>query len=587
MGGYELAQHEISLFMWGYQTHFRIILELAAKEVLRNLGVTTDAKALLVGVRRPGRTNFNDACIEPEDGPWPRALLDTLVTTADRFELTHPLLDALYGDERAMSEKPENIRRDSVRLAVSSSLATYDQDNGVRSFVGRASPIGDYHVVPVVQVPETLLLKHPPLGAYVPKGMSGFNAGFPSFVHAALATVLDEAVVELQRPDPGSNLRGNMRNSAEIIRIAAREFMRTPALFVSDSYVPSDLFGRLNLISSLLYEGARGVGRLLLTSPSHPGVEYLLRFKTPVRMDDSRWTRKVLQLAGPSAALVADSERVYGLGRLAEPHLPDDQTLFIVDFIDHYSWVLRCGERILLQSAYGEPTLPSEPVDEGMFLENMACLFPISTAESRSRIWQLFCSARRQEYGSMIVIAEDAEAEALRLDAQGTRVEPAELSIELFQQASAIDGSILMDPLGNCHAIGVILDGLANDRCTPSRGSRFNSAVRYVRSGSARRLAIVISDDRTVDVFPALRPPQSRKELDSHLSALSASSIENYHESIRWLDSRRLYLNAQDCEKVNAHLARLMEEPLQPRAIRLQCGEFSVHRDFDYAYVVE
>lgn len=573
--------------MWGYQAHFRIILELATKEVLRNLGVPTDAKVLLVGVRRPGFTNFHDACIEPENGPWPRALLSSLVATVDQFELTHPLLGALYGDERTTSEKPENIRRDSVKLAVSSSLKTYDQENGVRSFVGSASPIGDYHVVPVIQVPETLLLRHPPLRDYVPEGMSGFNACFSSFIHAALATVLDEAAVELQRPNPGGNLRGNMRNSAEIIRIAAREFMRTPALFVSDRYVPSDLFERLNLIASLLYEGARGVGRLLLANPAHPGVEYLLRFNTPVRMDDSRWTRKILQLAGPSAALVADSEHVYGLGRLAGPPLPDDQTIFIVDFVDHYSWVLRSGEQILLQSAYGEPTLPSEPVEESMFLDNMACLFPISTAESRSRIWELFNSARRQENGSMIVIAEDAESEALRLDAQGTRVEPVELSVELFQQVSSIDGSILMDPRGNCHAIGVILDGVANDHCTPSRGSRFNSAVRYVRSGSARRLAIVVSDDRTVDVFPALRPLQSRKELDTHLSAFFASSIKNYSESIRWLDSRRLYLNAQDCEEVNAHLARLMAEPLQSHDIRLHYGDFSVHPDFDQSYWTE
>src|SRR3546814_14995617 len=88
----------------------------------------------------------------------------------------------------------------------------------------------------------------------------------------------------------------------------------------------------------------------------------------------------------------------------------------------------------------------------------------------------------------MIVIAEDAESEALRLDAQGTNIQPAQLSVELLRQASAIDGSILMDPQGYCHAIGVILDGHANDQCTPSRGSRFNSAVRYVRRSEESRV---------------------------------------------------------------------------------------------------
>src|SRR3546814_10688340 len=73
-------------------------------------------------------------------------------------------------------------------------------------------------------------------------------------------------------------------------------------------------------------------------------------------------------------------------------------------------------------------------------------MFPTSTETTRTRFWQLFNAAAHQKKGSMIVIAEDAESEALRLDAQGTNIQPAQLSVELLRQASAIDGSILMDP---------------------------------------------------------------------------------------------------------------------------------------------
>lgn len=72
---------------------------------------------------------------------------------------------------------------------------------------------------------------------------------------------------------------------------------------------------------------------------------------------------------------------------------------------------------------------------------------------------------------------------------------------------SRIDGAVLACPNGVCHAIGVILDGQADPGCTPARGSRYNSALRYVVGKP--RLAVVVSEDRTVDVIPDFK-------LDSH-----------------------------------------------------------------------
>jgi DNA integrity scanning protein DisA with diadenylate cyclase activity len=69
---------------------------------------------------------------------------------------------------------------------------------------------------------------------------------------------------------------------------------------------------------------------------------------------------------------------------------------------------------------------------------------------------------------------------------------------------TAIDGSVLLDTQGVCHAIGVILDGIAKEQQgDPSRGARFNSAVRYVGSRAARScVVVVISEDGRVDVIP-------------------------------------------------------------------------------------
>lgn len=581
-----MARQTISLFMWGYQPHLRSSIQSLAREVLKSLCVSVDVMVLLVGVLRPGHTNRNPVCIEPEDGQWPLALFDGLVGSVDEIYSKHDLQNIFFGDEQSMRDKPEWMRRDSVTTAVRSALTPYDEEQGVRSFVGQARPVGDFYVAPVIQVPEALFRKFPPLKERARRDEVD-RGGHPSLIHAALAMVLDEATSALQGPDPGRDVGVKSRRADEIVRLAAKAFMHRPGLAISDRYIYSDLFDRLNLISSQLYEGARGVGRLLLANPKHPGIEYLLRFQTPVRIDDPRWARKVLQLAGPSAALVADIKHVYGLGRILSSHDPDDQSIFAVDFLDHYNWELRSGKLVLLRSLYGEPTLPSEIIEADAFISNLARMFPTSTEAARVRFWELFNAAAHQKMGSMIVIAEDAESEALRLEAQGTNIQPVELSAELLKQASAIDGSILMDPQGYCHAIGVILDGMANDQCTPSRGSRFNSAVRYIRSGTVRRLAIVVSEDRTVDIFPQVRLRQSRKELDGYVRAFTAASVHNYHASMNWLHSRQFYLNAEQCADINTALARLAALPQDVGEIRFLRSPFSVDPEFDESYLID
>lgn len=582
----KLPRHTIRLFMWGYQTHFRQNIQYLARDVLKDLGVTVEAAVLLVGVRRLGSVDRNPICVEPEDGEWSLSLFDGLPSLVEDIYSKHHLQHIFYGDEQSNRDKPEVMRRDSVTTAVSQALHTFDQEHGLRSFCGSAQLVGEFYVAPVIQVPEELFSKFPPLEEK-PAKHEFISNGYQSFVHAALYTVLREAGQALKNPEPGRSLTDGMRRSDEIIRAAAKDFMHTPGLAVSERYTYTDLFSRLNLISSLLYEGAQGVGRLLLSNPNNPDIEFLMRFREAVPFGEPRWARKVLQLATPNAVLVADSQYVYGLGRLRTAHNPSDQSVFTVDFLDHYHWELRCGELALLRSRYGVPTLPNEIIEKDAFESNLIRLFPASTEVDREHIWNLFNAAAFQGVGSMIVVAEDAFSEAQRLSQQGTSIEAVKLSVELLRQASSIDGTILLDPQGNCHAIGVILDGAVNEECTPSRGSRFNSAVRYVRSGATRRLAIVVSDDRTVDIFPVLRPCIARKELAGHIAALEVATVDNYHAPMNWLDSHRFYLDTQQCAQINALLERLDALPLEVGEIRFLVSRFDADPTFDQSYLIE
>jgi hypothetical protein len=207
------------------------------------------------------------------------------------------------------------------------------------------------------------------------------------------------------------------------------------------------------------------------------------------------------------------------------------------------------------------PTLPREPIDDDLFRDTFVRLFPGADSKDFNRLWDLLRAAAEQGHGSMIVVAEDAADEARRLAQQGTVIVPTLMTRDLLRQVSGIDGTIILDPHGVCYAIGIILDGVAHPKCIPSRGSRYNSGVRYIGDGSKRRLSIVVSDDQTIDVIPILRPRIYRKEIDDVLSAFEAASLENYHQPRNWIDAHRFYLNAEQCARANLALDRIEALP--------------------------
>jgi|SRR5579884_1853137 len=81
-----------------------------------------------------------------------------------------------------------------------------------------------------------------------------------------------------------------------------------------------------------------------------------------------------------------------------------------------------------------------------------------------NRLLQLAEHASAAEHGTMLVISSGASDEAARLASQAHLVNPVELTAEAVAAATAIDGAILVDPSGLTHALGVILDGTADDK---------------------------------------------------------------------------------------------------------------------------
>ena len=572
----------IELFMWGYQPHFRVELEHCMNNVMSALGVSeAGAEAVLVGARIPGNQNPNGVCVEPEDGKWAIGLFDGLLDQIEMEVKQHPLQNVRFSDEPSMRDKPENIRRDSVRIAVQKALKTYDSNHSVRSFSGRPSRVEDYYVVPVLQLPAELFERFIPLHEPVSDGTVTSHA---SLIHAVISEVLKDALDELIRPDPGRD--PFWWSAKEIARRAAASFMNTPKVAIRDrNYAGPDLFERFNEIATMMYEGTKGNGKLILANPDNRSVDLHVKFTDPVPLSEPRWCRKVLQMATRETSLVANCEKIFGLGSVASSATScTSQEVFVVEFVDHCHWRLLHEGHVMLVSRYGSPSLPGDAFPRHRLLDTYRRLFPEATTEEIDRFTVLFETAVSQNHGSMLIVAKEAKAEADRLSGQGTQIGPTVLTPDLYRQVSGIDGAVIIDPHGVCHAIGVILDGSARPEGTASRGARYNSAIRYVGSSEIPRLAVVVSDDETVDVIPVLRPRIKRSDLMRAIMEIETATSDNYHSAMSWLDRHRFYLNQEQCDRVNAALKRIHEEPREVGEIRMIERSFTPDPGLDGSY---
>jgi len=149
------------------------------------------------------------------------------------------------------------------------------------------------------------------------------------------------------------------------------------------------------------------------------------------------------------------------------------------------------------------PRLPQGSVAADNFARIVRIVFPALDPDSIGYLWDLAQQATSQPTGTILVITTGAANEAKRLTRQCFRVVPRIMTPSVLRLVTNIDGAVLIEPNAMCHAIGVILDGLATEKGDSSRGSRFNGALRYVNSSRYPVLAVVVSEDGWIDLLPS------------------------------------------------------------------------------------
>lgn len=573
----------IDQFMWGYQTHFRSSVRYLANRVLERIGAGEEARALLIGVRRPDSEARHSVCVEPEDGDCPQSLFDGLLQDIEVAIPLDEMQNISYDHEPSMRDKPENIRRSVTREKVAERLRAYDTAHGVRSFCGAVYPVDGYYVCPVIQIPEALLQRFPPVEfAFVDR----WRPTNLNFLDDCIRHVLDEAHRRLSAPEPGRGSGDSMRSANEVVARSASSFMRGVSAIIG-RFGEVDLLQAFNEVAALKYEGADANGRLVLASADYKNAapEFLLRLAEPVRLTKSQWIRKLLQLASGSTALVADAVAVTGIISNAEQLATTADPAFTVNFPADRQWALSYRTQQMIRVEAGEAQLPTEPISYEQFKDQVERLFAASDDLDADALWRIFQATLALGRGHMVVIAADAAQEAVRLSRQGTQIEPTPATKRLLEQACRIDGTVLVDVRGCCHAIGVILDGTAQPECTPSRGARYNSAVRYARASASPRMAVVVSDDATLDIVPLLRPRVEAAAIERALTAYETATRDNYHLPRLFLDEHRFYLNPEQCDRANAAIMRLDAMPRELRVIYLGLDPFVPHPDMNESYL--
>lgn len=568
-----MTRKTIRLFMWGYQEHLRLSLRRMALSLFERIGASVQPEILLVGVASEGTSAPHPVCIEPEDGRWRLADFATIPQEfGDRYRADQRHM-MFVTDERTSAEMPSRIARQVLGELVKEHIDAADGHRDVTNFATRAFPVGDYEVVCVLQLPAELADRFRPINYVWQKTTSQ-----ASFLLSCVAQILEHASLRLQQAEPGRSLQ-DLHSVDELILRAARSFLQMP--LIDERVTESALFDNFESLSLSRYEGRDGIGRLAI-APAPDAVTEGVQFSSSVRLSDTRWARKLLAAARHDVCALADTSKIYGLGKVDAQAL---QSTYHVDFIGRHQWDFKRGDQILLRVRDGLPRLPQDVFDVGRFTDNVGRLFPTVNPTEIPRLLNMLHVLGQRSAGSLLIISEDAEAEAARLAGQGTPIVPVVLSDDLLRQAANLDGAILATPYGVCHAIGVVLDGPADEFCVAERGARYNSAVRYTRQNPGR-IAIIYSDDQTVDVVPLLRLRVKRTDIEEAISALEAATREDFHEPRMFVDEHRFYLDQSQCVRINAALDRIENLPLELGEITFSTARFRPNPEMDETYLI-
>lgn len=564
--------------MWDGQSDLRWSMERLADEALDRAGIELDPRGFLIGI--PEDDADRPVVIEPS-----RRAFDTdglgrvLVTAQRRFDrLPQPTEPDVALSDHYHAARLEGCRREALAAALTKAARFEDRT----VCVGLSVRVGDYRVFPVLAVRSRPWREVNRLHRNTIDGLP-LDESFPE---AIVNDVLRAASRELDRVSP-SSLMGI--DAGAILRSAADSFVNGVAARAGQEFA-SGLRDALDAVSAQTYEGRASLGSLVLAPREHPAVsvDVLFEHVTPVTVP--RLFRKVLEMSGSGLRLLTDGREIYGLGSLESSYDPGAEQCFGIEVVGNGAWELWHGGTPLLRVDHGQPSLPTELMDQGTFEDTVRRVF--GAAASPEVLWQLAQACARQQHGTMLVVHPQASAEGERLLPQAFTIEPTMLGERAFHTLTKVDGAVLVGPDGVCHAIGVILDGAATGTGDGSRGARYNSAIRYLAGAGKGSMVIIVSEDGRIDLLPKLMRRVRRDTVQTAVDRfVEAVDDEEHYEKLARLSTRcsafEFYMTAEQCVVVNAAREAVEERRWLEERVRLQVVPVQPHPAMDDSYFLD
>ncbi|MFZ5353998.1 MAG: tetratricopeptide repeat protein [Bacillota bacterium] len=369
---------------------------------------------------------------------------------------------------------------------------------------------------------------------------------------------------------------------------------------IDNLYYTFNLFEDIEDISNRTYEGSNPFGSILFLSEGFDDsknnkIKYALKFKESdrIKLADSKRIRKLLETTNceKELYLIANHHEIIGLGEVSWNDLDEDDSLIRLDFkglskydlicmytrimnytsgklsIEDNKKLYKCGknleivEDVLITVIFKNPKVKEEEYSPEKFKKVFESVFCQHEIEGKSdlyksleKIEKVVRKAREQKHGTMVVITEPetAERELKALGAQSTLIEPKEIAVDYVKYLTSIDGAIYFDTKGRCHAIGVILDGIASEGIgDPGRGARYNSAYKYLdklknyikkddKGIDNRCVIVIISEDGMVDIIPDLDNERKIQNIIQEIIYLineenneTGESLKRYEEELK------------------------------------------------------
>ncbi|MDR3687189.1 MAG: diadenylate cyclase [Coriobacteriia bacterium] len=545
--------------VWGWQHDFRIGVKVLADLLMERLDARLQPYVFLLALGRSA-DGQETIVVDPDDCWYTWDQFAGFYERAEVIRESDPANQTLHSHPLEQQRHAESIRADSVRSAALEILGALSSPDRT-SFASAPVKVRGFDVLVVLQLDR----------AVVESYYSLQNSQFDDYWRVAVS-LIDSAVAEyfaacqvgLHTDREGYGPFEVSASPDALLRAAGHRLMLTPGWQLG---LAQRLFNDCTSLAGQRLEGEASTGRMILARQGRDDLEEVVRFERPVRMSVTRAARKALEMTDDSTLVQCEGDVITRLVHVAPGFDWGAEDAFIVEYTGHQAWQLTHDSNVLMRVVSGLPSLPRPRVDRARFAD-VARRVLGSTEPQVEAMWVVVSAAIEQRHGTMVVFANDAESEASRLAGQALPVQPTPLSPETVRLVTGIDGAVLCDGNAECHAVGVILDGLATEACTPARGARFNSAARYCLPTGCR-VAVVVSEDGDVDVLPALLPQMRVALIHSIVGDLRIAvnaeplDVRAMNRALSWLDERRPYIESPEAAEINSllELANSRQDP--------------------------